>query len=67
VVNGTSESEPQRKEDHHHVTPTATPTASTTRSTGWIVATENTLNSMLAGGNNQMGGNTNTNQMNANN
>ena len=30
-------------------------------------ATENALNSMLAGGNNQMGGNTNNNQMNANN
>ena len=30
-------------------------------------ATENALNSMLANGNNQMGGNTNTNQMNANN
>jgi peptidoglycan hydrolase-like protein with peptidoglycan-binding domain len=30
-------------------------------------ATENALNAMLAGGNNQMGGNTNNNQMNANN
>ena len=30
-------------------------------------ATENALNSMLAVGNNQMGGNTNTNQINANN
>ena len=30
-------------------------------------ATENALNTMLAGGNNQMGGNTNNNQMNANN
>jgi Putative peptidoglycan binding domain len=30
-------------------------------------ATENALNSMLAGGNNHMGGNTNNNQMNANN
>jgi hypothetical protein len=30
-------------------------------------ATENALNSMLANGNNQMGGNTNTNHMNANN
>jgi peptidoglycan hydrolase-like protein with peptidoglycan-binding domain len=30
-------------------------------------ATENALNSMLANGNNQMGGNTNTNHMNTNN
>ena len=30
-------------------------------------ATEIALNTMLAGGNNQMGGNTNNNQMNANN
>ena len=39
-----------------------------TPTTGQLnTATENALNSMLAVGNNQMGGNTNTNQMNAKN
>jgi len=43
-------------------TPTATPTAPTPRSTGWIVATAVAAFLALA-----MGGNTNTNHMNANN
>ena len=47
-----------------HVPPARRPPAATGQLN---TATENALNSMLAGGNNQMGGNTNTNQMNANN
>jgi hypothetical protein len=47
-----------------HIPPTRRPPAQTGQLN---TATENALNSMLANGNNQMGGNTNTNHMNTNN